>query len=143
MLKYLKMKAFILTQILIVILLVTTIAGIYYVINLQHSKPVSDYSNSGPVTSTPASLTLNLESPDDNLLTFSQSIIISGKTLPNLNVLISSNNDDLIIQSKPDGTFSSDFELKTGVNEIIVATFGEDGEERIQQRTVYYSKDKI
>lgn len=135
--------AFILTQVLILIIILATVFGIYYIVNLKHSKPVSNYENSGPVTSAPVSLTLNVDNPDDNLLTFNPSIVINGKTLPSANVLISTDNEDLVIQSKPDGTFSSDFDLKSGVNEITVAVFDVNGEERTQQRTVYYSKDKI
>ena len=133
-------RAFVLTQVLIGILLVGTIGGVYYY--MSKNKP-SSYSQTGPVTSTPASLNLNLDSPDDNLLVFTSSIVISGKTLPNLNVLISSNSDDFVIQSKEDGSFSGDLDLTSGPNEITVVVFDAGGDQREAKRTVYYSKEKI
>lgn len=120
---------------------ITLIIGVYAVVNFH--KPTQNYSVSGPVTSAPASLTLELDSPDDDLLVFDSDLRLSGKTLPNLRVLITSGAKNQIVQSETDGNFTSDFELGNGVNEITVTVFDESGEERSLQRTIYYSKEKI
>ena len=134
----------------IILLLTTTLllfAGIafgahYYLTN--QSGPVSSFlTKTGPLTTVITLLTLDLQNPDDELLTFDSSTIIQGKTLPKINVLISSASNDQIIQSKDDGSFSYDFELKPGINEITVTVFDSKGQQKQASRTVFYSREKI
>lgn len=134
-------KTFVISQIFILILGLIFTLGIYYLMS-QPQNQTSNLTSSGTITSAPSTLMLNLNSPDDDALSFSSSILISGKTLPNLSVLVTSTKD-LVVQSKKDGSFSADVELSPGVNEIMVVAFDASGEERKIQRTVYYSKEKI
>jgi hypothetical protein len=131
-------KTFVLSVTLILIIGLAGIFGLSYFLNSERPKGIS----LGPVTSAPASLTLELNSPDDDLLVFNSSIVVSGKTLAKLPVLVTSESEDLVIESRADGSFSTDFTLTPGVNEITVATF-EDGQQRELKRTVFYSKEKI
>lgn len=103
----------------------------------------TSYGQNGPVTTIPASLTLEVSSPDDDLLTFNPAVIITGKTLPKLNVLVTTETQDLVVESKSDSSFSADLALTDGVNEITIAVFDESGNTREIKRTVYYSKEKI
>lgn len=134
-------KAFVLTQVLIAILLLTTLGSVYYFLTKSSANP--SYSQTGPVTTQPASLNLNLDSPDDDLMVFNSSVVVSGKTLPNIYVLVSSDSDDFIIKSKEDGTFSGDLELELGQNELTVSAFDSSGDSREAKRTIFYSKEKI
>lgn len=95
------------------------------------------------MTSPPKSLRLSLDQPDDDSLTFQSATVVSGKTAPLLDVLISTDTQDLVIRSKPDGSFSTVLNLDEGVNNITVAIFDSTGDSRVAERTVYFSKEKL
>jgi len=134
-------RQFILSHVMILLCGLIFLAGLYYILNIQYQKPKNLFSN-GPVTTLPKSLRLDLDQPDHDSLSYSQSIIVSGKTGPGV-VLISTDTQDLVIKSKPDGSFSTVLNLEEGVNNITAATFDATGETRSAKRTVYYSKEKI
>ena len=140
--KKLSTKQFIVSLAFILILSLIFLGGLYYILNIQYQQPKNLFLR-GPVTMTPKSLILNLDQPDDNLLTFQSSIIISGKTAPAVDILISTDLDDLVIKSKIDGSFSTILELREGVNIINVIVFDTNGNSKSTQRTVYFSKEKI
>lgn len=140
--KRLSTKTFVFTQILILALSLGFLYGLYYILN-QDQRLNGTYSSSGgPVTSQPNTLTLELQQPDDNVLTFQSSVIVSGTTSPNSEVLISG-YQDIVTKSKPDGSFSTVFNLSEGANLITVAVFDSTGDQRSVVRSVYYSKEKI
>ena len=140
--KPLSLKTFVLTQILILTLSLGFLYGLYVFLN-QDRKASNTYSSSGgPITSTPKSLTLEVQQPGDNLLTFQSSVIVSGTTAPNSEVLISG-DQDLVIKSKSDGSFSTVFNLNEGPNLITVVIFDPTGDQRYSTRSVFYSKEKI
>ena len=143
-------KLFLISQFLILILCLLLLGGLYYFLNKDFAPPTQDLPAGrqdlkfySPISSRVVSLTLEINQPDDNLLTFEPDLLISGNTLPNLKILITTNSQDLMIESKKDGTFSTVLELTEGVNYIEAHVFDNKGEERVDQRTVYYSKEKI
>ncbi len=140
--KKISTKSFIFSQISILIIGLIFIAGLYYLLNIQYQKNDSPFQ-AGPVTSIPKSLRLNLDSPDDDSLTFQNSVIISGQTAALKDVLIFTDSQNLVITSKPDGSFSTVLKLDEGVNRIITAVFDTNGESKTVERTMYYSKEKI
>ena len=111
-------------------------------VNIQYQKPKELFLN-GPVTTLPKSLRLDLGSPDQDTLSFSGSIVVSGKTGPKKDVLISTETNDFVIQSKVDGSFSTVLNLDEGINRITVAVFDTTGDSRVAERTVYFSKEKL
>lgn len=140
--KKISSKQFITSQILILILGLSFLFGLYYILNIQYQTP-SDPFLYGPVTSKPKTFTLNLNQPTDETLSFQSQILISGKTAPNSEVLISTDTDDQVIESKSDGSFSQSLDLNEGVNNIKVVAFDKTGDTRSAERTVYYSKEKL
>lgn len=146
MLKFLRplpSKTFIFSQIALLLVGITILLVINYFLN-NRSSVISGYSPSGkPVTMAPTTLTLEITSPNEDSLTFQPSVIISGQTNPNSNVLVSSQYQNKILQSQFDGSFSTVFELETGVNQITIATFSDKGDQKSISRTVYYSEEKI
>lgn len=118
-------------------------ASLYYYLNVRYQPSSNPYSLGLPVTSAPKSLRLDLDQPDDDLLTFSKTIIVSGQTGPNMDILISSQFRDLIVKSSTEGKFSTIFDLEEGVNEISVVVFDATGDTRTAESTVYYSEEKI
>lgn len=135
-------KHFILSQILILIISLVFLAGLYYILNIQYQKPNKPFLN-GPVTTPPKSLRLTLDNPDDDSLTFQSSIIVSGQTASLKDVLIFTDSQDLIIESKKDGSFSTVLNLDEGENKITTVVFDATGDSRSEERTVFYSKEKI
>lgn len=140
--KKLSPKQFILSHLLILISGLIFLGGLHYILNIQYQKPGTPFS-SGPVTTPPKSLRLVLDQPDEDLLTFQSSVIVSGQTAPLTDVLISTDTDDLVIRSKPDGSFSTVLDLDEGINRIIVTVFDAKGDSRSVERALYYSKEKL
>lgn len=96
-----------------------------------------------PVTSAPVSLTLNLSNPDNDLLVFDSDLLIQGKTSPGATVIISSNEDDQVLEVNNQGEFSTTLILESGVNKLTVSSFDNSGSNKSEDRTIYYSKEKI
>ncbi len=134
---------FILSQIVILIVGLAFIAWLYFYLNKGVGNRVDSFNNGRPVTAQPTSLTLEVSSPEDNLLSFSSNMLISGKTGANKQVLITSPQHDMVVTAKNDGNFSADFPLELGVNNINVAVFDDNGDPRTVEKIVYYSKEKL
>lgn len=133
---------FILSMTSILIIGLAFLAGLYYILNIQYQKPQNLFSN-GPVTTPPRTLRLDLDQPVDDSLIFQSSIIVAGQTAPGINVLITTDTNDLVIKSAGNGSFSTVLNLDEGVNKIMVAIFDSIGDSKSVTRTVYYSKEKI
>jgi len=140
--KKLSAGQFILSHFLILIVGLIFLSGLYYILNIQYQKSSNPFLN-GPVTTTPKTLRLDLDHPDDDSLTYSSSIIVSGKTAPLKDVLIFTDSQNLVITSKKDGSFSTILDLDEGVNRIVAAVFDATGDTRSVERSVYYSREKI
>lgn len=142
--KKLSFKQFILSHLLILLVSLAFLAGLFYIVHIQYQKPTKLYSASGgPVTTPPKSLRIELQQPDDDALTFQSSIIVSGKTAPNKEVLIFTDSLDLVIKSTSNGTFSTVVKLDEGVNKVTTVVFDVTGDTRSAERMVYYSKEKL
>lgn len=141
--KKLSTKQFLLAQLIIFILSLLFLGYLHYLVNIQTAADRGYLKKGEPVTAAPKSLRLELEQPEDNLLVFDPSVVISGKSAPSSNVLIMTETQDVIIKSSVEGNFSTVLELDEGVNNISVAVFDGSGDSRSAERTVYYSKEKI
>lgn len=139
--KKLTTRQFILSHLLILLLGLIFLAGLYYILNAPQNN--ASYALKGPVTTLPKSLRIDLDQPEDNLLTFQSSVIVSGNTLPFTQVLITTDSQDLVIESKKDGSFSTVINLTEGVNTVTAIAFDSTGENKSKERTIYYSKEKI
>ena len=140
--KKLTTKQFIISQLLLLLVGAVILGGIYYILNIQYQKADKPFLY-GPVTTLPKSLLLDLDQPDDNTLFFQVTILVSGKTGPLKEVLISTDSLDLVIKSKKDGSFSTEINLDEGENTVTVVVFDSDGDSRSVERTVFYSKEKL
>lgn len=115
--------------------------GIYYFEGNQINQPNISFGN--PVTKEPVSLTLNLTSPDDNILVFDSNLLVQGTTSKDALVILSSNSDDQILKVSHRGEFSTTIKLQEGLNKFIISSSDATGLNKQESRTVYYSKDKI
>lgn len=101
-------------------------------------KEQSSLISSAPVTSEPISLSLNLSSPDNNLLVFDSDILVSGKTSSQATLILSLDEDDFAMEVDTSGNFSSTLKLKNGVNHLIVTVFDHQGNSKSESRTIYF-----
>lgn len=136
-------KTFILSQLLLLTSGLTFIFFIYYKMNIEYQVERIQTFGKGPITAAPNTLTLTISSPGDNGLTFQSSLIVSGSTSANIPVLITSGEQSVVIQSQIDGSFSTVINLSEGVNQIKIAVFSTLGDQRLVEKIVYYSKEKI
>lgn len=141
--KHLSPTAFTLSMFFLLLLGLGFLAGLYLFLNPNKLATPADLISTGPVTSEPVSLTLNLSSPNDNILVFDPHILVQGKTIPKAIVILSSNSDDETLNVDNDGNFSTTIKLKEGVNEIDVASFDNLGNSKEEKRMIYYSPEKV
>ena len=140
--KKISKKAFIFSNLIILIIGLIFLAGLYYILNIQYQNNQKLFEN-GPVTSLPKTLRLELQQPDNDVASYQNSIIVSGKTSPFMEILIYSESQNIVLESKADGSFSTVFSLDEGVNQITVVVFDITGDQKSDSRTVYYSKEKL
>lgn len=110
---------------------------------ILNQKPKVDLTLVRPVTSKPASLTLDLSNPGENLLVFTSDLLIQGKTLPEATVILSLNDHDQVLNVSAQGHFSQTIKLQEGLNELTVAAFDNQGNGKNEARTIYYSTEKL
>lgn len=132
------LKSLIATLICLILLIIGA-SLTYYLLNSQKNNDLTII----PVTKERVSLVLSLSSPDDNLLVFEPDLLIQGKTTPQAVVLLSSQNQDLLLNLTTNGDFSQTLKLQEGVNRLIVASVDKLGNNKKEVRTIYYSKEKI
>jgi hypothetical protein len=140
--KKLSAKTFSIALLLLFFLALTFLGTLYYVLNIQFAKPNNPFST-GPVTTVPKTLSLDVNSPDDNSLVYQSSILVTGKASPGYTVLVSGDGSDSVTDAKLDGSFSTSLNLVEGVNNVTIAVFDKTGEEKSITRTIYYSKEKL
>ena len=128
---------------LIIILILAGAGYLGYKYYLPAQKTPIALTAINPVTSKPVSLTLDLSSPDDNLLVFDPDILIQGKTIPAATVILSLDDTDQILPTDDQGNFSKTIKLQNGVNQFTVQVFDNLGNTKSESRTIYYSTEKI
>lgn len=122
------------------------IAGGYFIWVYFLSNPNSGQENKllyNPVTQEPVSLTLNISSPDQNSLVFSEDLLVQGKTSSNAVVFLSLNDNDLVLETNSKGDFSQTIKLQKGANQIYISAADSAGNTKGETRTIYYSTEKI
>lgn len=114
---------------------------IYYLAHYKAENKI--VVNPLPQTKNPVSLTLILSNPDDNSLTFTPDLLLSGKTSPQAVIILSSNDEDQVLEPSQGGDFSATLKLESGINQVLVKVFDSQGNSKTEERTVYYSTEKI
>ncbi len=135
-------KHFIISHLLILIVGLIFLGGLYYILNIRYQASSKPFS-AGPVTNLPKTLSLNLDHPDDNSLVYQSTTLISGTTIPNEDVLIYTDSQNMVIKSKKDGSFSSTLDLSIGENKVTVMVFDNTGKSKKEERMIYYSKEQL
>ena len=136
-------KFFIVSHILILLLAFVFLGWLYFILYLGNPSESTVKLGEKLFTQKPQTLLIDLDQPDEDSLIFESSILISGKTAPYTDVLIFSDEEDLIVKSKNDGSFSQSLDLNEGVNKVTALVFDANGQSRFVERSVFYSKDKL
>ncbi len=128
------------------LILIASLFGIFS-LNTQLNKGFNAsklYSPAnGPLTSAPTILSLEIQQPLNDTLTFESSTVISGNTAPHATVLISVGDTNTVIEAQSDGSFSTVVDIEAGINQITIAAFNQTGEEKQVERTVFFSEETI
>lgn len=132
---------FIVAMISIFVVSMGGLAKLYWI--LYPNSGTSDWELKGPVSSIPKSFNLEIANPEDELLSFEKSVVVSGKTSPRSTILIATGERSVGLESNAAGDFSKIVELTPGINQIIIAAFDNQGSSRSATRTVYFEEEKL
>jgi len=139
--KKISSTVFIISMISILLITGGFFVYLHYFINpLQNPITLLNYQ---PVTSKPVSLSLNLSSPDNNILVFDHNLLINGQTSSGILILVTANDNNQTLNASTKGDFSLTVKLKPGINQIIVSAFDNMGNYKSESRLIYYSEEKI
>jgi hypothetical protein len=122
---------------------VATLISIFFLNNYLNPKVQTNWMSKGPVTSKPVSFELQINSPDDETISFDRTILISGKTTPQAVVIISTPSQDQIADANLLGGFSKEISLDPGLNVLYISSFDLQGNSKQIKKTIYYSAEKL
>lgn len=86
---------------------------------------------------------LIVENPKDESVTETKTITISGKTAPKATIIVSTENNDQVINAAANGDFTLTNVIDNGTNILQITAIFEDGEEKKVTRTVTYSTESF
>lgn len=143
--KRISSKTFFVSNFFILVFGIAFIVGLSFILNnnklpFEKEDKISSYI---PITRKPTSFNLDIKNPENDLWVFDSSIIISGKVSPKAHVIISNNDTDYALDANLKGEFSQIISLDTGINEITVSAFDDEGNTKQEKRTVFFSEEKM
>lgn len=95
-------------------------------------------------TPTPRSTNfLSIDSPKDESLATSKTVTISGKTVPNSTIIVSTESSDEVVKPASTGSFSLTQTIDNDVNVISITAIFPDGTEQTVTRTVSYTTEEF
>lgn len=139
-----KSERFILSFIAIIIGLLVAGGGFYI---FQMTKAIPGPSNVTVKTTTPSPTPdlsgyyITVDTPSDESVTDSRTITISGKTLPDATITISTENDIQVVKPSATGAYTVTETIETGTNMFQVSAIFSNGYEKSVKRTVTYSTE--
>lgn len=109
--------------------------------NITIDSIASNEGVDNPLNNSPDSLSITLAKPDDNVVVGDDVIEVSGLTKPDSWINITSEVVDYVIKSTSDGSFKQEVELESGVNQIALTVFDDDGNSATEDVIVVYSTE--
>lgn len=137
--KVLSTKTFVLSHLTILILSLAFFGGLYYI--LYQDKFQASITQYLPITKEPVSLFLEITSPEDDIFVTDGNLVISGKSSPDVAIIISNQTTDATLQSGKDGQFSKVFPLTPGANVIEITAFDPEGNTKTATKSVFYREE--
>ena len=111
--------------------------------NLPQPSPTSTSLTPAPTPNQTTNNQLTITSPEDELLTSSDTVTVSGKAAAGSTVVITSEDAEKVVPVDASGNFTSVVDLISGSNIITVFAYDPTGNESSQSLTVTYSTAKI
>lgn len=139
----------------IILSLVAIIVGLgaagvaFYLYQMTKTVPASKtqgISIQNQITPTPTPNTRNfltVENPKDESVSSSKTITISGKTEPGATIIVSTENNDQVVNAASNGDFTLTNAIDSGTNVIQITAVFTNGEEKKVIRTVTYSTESF
>ncbi len=136
-------KTFVTSHIALLMVSLFFLAGLYFILNHDQyqNSLVSQYV---PITSKPASFNLEINNPEDELLTYTKSLVVSGTTIPKSSVVITAignSNNFAAVEADNNGRFQKTINLSPGLNTVEISSFDNVGGTKTVSKTVYYSEE--
>jgi len=133
-------------------ILVGLIMGLFITYGVYHSQKASENNQTtanieeleaiAPTPDPQKNGKITLYYPEDETVLEQTSTQVTGKTTPNVFVVIFVNNEPIITQADATGNFAKEVKLETLANIIKVHSIDEDGEHNVIERTVVvYDQD--
>ena len=119
-------------SLIVAMIIIAALVSLYFLVFIKPEEPLQ------PSTREVSKAVLTLNEPEDQQATTSAKITISGKTNPNGQVSAYTQTNEEIFESDQDGNFLGVLNLDEGPNEIMITTFGGNGEEISETRSVVY-----
>lgn len=92
-------------------------------LNSAKPAPAAITNSNAPTASSSATTNVfQIISPQDHAVVTDTTLTLRGTAAANSNLSIVTENDDLILQASPEGTFSAQINLTSGENKITVTT---------------------
>lgn len=88
-----------------------------------------------------SNLYLSIEKPENETLTDTRTVVITGKTNPENTITASTNQEDIVTTPSKDGSFSISIAIDTGVNKLITRAISPTGEVKIDTRVITFSQE--
>src|SRR5258708_11760541 len=120
--------------------------GAFYFYNNSHPKPPEKKVAAAKITPTPTSTSnpsffLTIDEPKDESVSDTKTIKITGKTISDATVIISTAGDDQIATASSSGDFSTSATIDNDENQVLVTSIAPSGDEIQKTLTVTYSTE--
>lgn len=126
-------------------------AGGFYFYQTTKLVSVPQTKNNTSVTPLPnnikptplPSISLSVDSPQDEEVVDNKSVTVSGKTTPGAVLIVSTNSNDDTITPASNGNFSTTVTINDGPNQIEITAVAPNGESTKVIRTVTFSTENF
>jgi hypothetical protein len=123
----------------------TVAFGVYRANSYLNTDPSSPNLGSQPATQetilSPQSANLTLSKPNQNEVITTSPVQVSGITKASSWLVISGEEEDYLVQADNQGTFTVDVDLSSGINQIVISAFDEEGTKNSHNLTLVYSTE--
>ena len=124
------------------------VAGVaFYIFQVTKMLPASKTKTVTLATPTPkpasSNIFLSLDQPKDESVTSNKTITVSGKTIPDAIVVISTETEDQVIKPTNVGSFSATTVILDSTNKIEITAIAPNGEQTTIVRNVSYSAESF
>jgi hypothetical protein len=135
-------KQFITANFMILLLGLLFCAGIYVFLHVDIFQKTAS-SQYLPVSKEPSSFSLDVHSPENDILSFEKDIVVSGKTAPRAVVIITLNNQTVGFEASDKGDFTRVIPLEKGPNILAINSFDSQGNSKQITKHLYFTEEKL